>query len=106
MLSADRAPEVIPEIRPSAPWHVCGLEVLPGFRFRVRFLDGSSGEVDMTGMLASRQTDGTVFEPLRDRGFFSRAEIVLGAVTWPNGADLAPDAMHDEIRARGVWKLE
>jgi hypothetical protein len=80
--------------------------MLPRFRFRVRFLDGSSGEVDMAHMLASPQTDGTVFEPLRDLAVFSEARIVLGAVTWPNGADLAPDAMHDEIRARGVWTLD
>ena len=29
-----------------------------------------------------------------------------GAVQWPNGADLAPDAMYDEIRANGRWVLE
>jgi hypothetical protein len=85
---------------------VCGLEVLPRFRFRVKFLDGSGGEVDMAPMLASRHTDGTVFEPLRDPAFFSLARIDLGAVSWPNGADLAPDAMHDEIRAKGVWTLD
>jgi hypothetical protein len=82
------------------------LETLPGSRLRVAFVDGTQGEVDMTPMLASPDTDGTVFEPLRDPAFFSQARIVMGAVTWPNGADLAPDAMHDEIQARGVWKLE
>ena len=60
----------------------------------------------MARMLASAQTDGTVFEPLRDPELFSQARIVMGAVTWPNGADLAPDAMHDEIRAKGVWTLD
>jgi hypothetical protein len=30
----------------------------------------------------------------------------VDVVTWPNGADLAPDAMYDAIRAQGVWNLE
>jgi hypothetical protein len=82
------------------------LEVLPDARLRVTFMDGTTGEVDMAPMLANPDTDGTVFEPLRDPAFFSLARIDLGAVTWPNGADLAPDAMHDEIRAKGVWTLD
>jgi hypothetical protein len=31
---------------------------------------------------------------------------VLAAVQWPNGADLAPDAMHDAIRERGAWVVD
>jgi len=69
-------------------------------------MDGTTGEVDMAAFLANPDTDGTVFEPLRDPAFFSLARIDLGAVTWPNGADLAPDAMHDEIRAKGVWTVD
>lgn len=30
----------------------------------------------------------------------------MGAVQWPNGADLVPDAMYDAIRQSGVWILE
>jgi len=26
-------------------------------------------------------------------------------VQWPNGADLAPDTMYDEIKAHGRWIL-
>src|SRR5687767_139583 len=76
----NRASEVVPEIRPAAPWRVRSLETLPGSRLRVTFMDGTRGEVDMAKMLASPQTDGTVFEPLRDPAFFSRARIVMGAV--------------------------
>ena len=31
--------------------------------------------------------------------------VSLGAVTWPGELDLAPDAMYDEIKARGEWVL-
>jgi len=30
----------------------------------------------------------------------------MGVVQWPNGGDLAPDAMYDAIRESGVWVLD
>ena len=42
-----------------------------------------------------------VFAPLRDPAFLARTFVDHGAVTWPNGADLAPDAMHAEIGRHG-----
>ena len=48
----------------------------------------------------------TVFAPLCDLATFDRAEVVLGAVTWPSGVDLAPDAMYDAIREHGRWIVE
>ena len=44
-----------------------------------------------------------VFERLRDLGLFEQVGIVLGAVTWPGGLDLAPDAMYDALRTNGSW---
>ncbi|MHB8767043.1 MAG: DUF2442 domain-containing protein [Deferrisomatales bacterium] len=82
------------------------LEVLPGRRLRVTFVDGLSGEVSLAAWLASPRVVGTVFEPLRDEAFFGKAFLELGAVTWPNGADLAPDAMYEEVRKAGCWVLE
>jgi len=29
----------------------------------------------------------------------------MGAVAWPGGAELAPDAMYDAIRDQGFWTL-
>jgi hypothetical protein len=37
---------------------------------------------------------------------FTQASAQLGAVQWPNGADLAPDAMYDEIKSHGRWVLK
>jgi hypothetical protein len=78
---------------------------LPNARLRVTFVDGTSGEVEMDAFLRNAALDGTVFEPLRDPAVFAQARIELGAVQWPNGADLAPDAMYDAIREQGVWIL-
>jgi Protein of unknown function (DUF2442) len=49
---------------------------------------------------------GTVFEPLRDPAVLAQVRVMLGAVQWPNGADLAPDAMYDAIRQHGRWAPE
>ena len=49
----------------------------------------------MQAFLASPAVEGTVFEPLRDPAEFAKARIEMGAVQWPNGADLAPDAMYE-----------
>jgi len=37
-----------------------------------------------------------MFEPLLDPGFFARVVVdaTCGTVVWPNGADLAPEAVH------------
>jgi len=75
-------------------------------RLRVAFVDGVTGDVDMRSFLRDPRIDGTVFEPLRDPGVFAQARVVLGAIQWPNGADLAPDAMYDAVREYSVWVLE
>ncbi len=82
------------------------VNALPDHRLRAEFVDGTAGEVDMDAFLAASRVAGTVFEPLRESAIFSQAAVVMGAVQWPNGADLAPDAMYDAIHERGVWVLE
>lgn len=93
-------------VRPHSAWRVTSVEVLTDARLRVSFVDGTAGEVEMEAFLQRPDVVGTVFEPLRDPGFLAQAAVVSGAVQWPNGADLAPDAMYDAIRARGIWFLE
>ena len=102
----DRASEVAPPIRHTVPWRVAAVTVSTDARLHVAFVDGTAGEVDMRAFLSNPKVDGTVFEALRAPAVFARAEVVLGAVQWPTGADLAPDAMYDAIRERGVWVLD
>jgi hypothetical protein len=56
----------------------------------------------MRALLSDPKIDGAIFEALRDPAVFAQARVVLGAVQWPNGADLAPDAMYDAIQKTGV----
>lgn len=87
------------------PWRVTSVATLPGFRRHVTFVDGTSGEVDLQGFLERPEVRAGVFAPLRDPAFFGRARVVLGAVEWPGGPDLAPDAMYDAIREHGRWVI-
>jgi hypothetical protein len=66
---------------------------------RLRFADGISGEVDVLERMR-----GPVFEQARTPEGF--AEVALdcesGTVTWPGGADLAPDTVYVRVRT-GAW---
>jgi hypothetical protein len=97
----DRPAEVTPPVEPAAPWRVARVEVLSGFRLRVRFNDGTEGTVELASFLNSPSVG--VFGALLDEGLFRQARIELGAVTWPDNLDLAPDTMHREIKEHGRW---
>ena len=99
----DTSAVVAPSIQPRMPWRVADVEALPGFRLRVRFLDGTEGIVDMAGLIAS--PGAGVFAALADAEVFARAYVEHGAVTWPGEIDLAPDAMYAEIKRSGEWVL-
>jgi Protein of unknown function (DUF2442) len=72
---------------------VIKVEPLPAYRLHVEFDDGVAGTVGLAGEL-----DGEVFQALRDEAIFRQVMIdEFGAVCWPNGPDLAPDAMHSEL---------
>jgi hypothetical protein len=101
------APPISPAVCASAPWSVVALEIFPiGYRLRVSFYDGVTGDVDMSRLIHSPQAG--VFAPLADKEQFARAFISHGVVTWPpegDGPDLAPDAMHEAIMRTGEWIL-
>ncbi|MCP3960768.1 MAG: DUF2442 domain-containing protein [bacterium] len=69
------------------------VEPLPHYSLRVEFSGGVRGEVNLEDRLF-----GPVFEPLKDEDLFSQVAIdEFGAICWPNGADLAPDALHAKL---------
>lgn len=88
---------------PAAPWRLRAISVLPEWQLAITFNDGSSGIVDVSALVNG--PDPGVFEALRDPSFFAKAYLDCGAVAWPNGVDLAPDAMYKEIHRFGVWRI-
>lgn len=88
---------------PASPWRLRALSVLPEWQLAVTFNDGTKGIVDVSELVHG--SDAGVFEALRDPAFFAQAYLDCGAVTWPNGADLAPDGMYEEIRCSGMCRI-
>ena len=82
------------------PWRVTSCDIVGSYRLRVRFRDGSEGDVQFGPSFFYG-----VFAHLIDPAKFAEVDVVLGAVTWPGELDMAPDAMHAEIAAHGVWIL-
>lgn len=72
-------------------------EYVDGYTIRVRFADGTAGDIDVETELW-----GEVFEPLKDPGVFRRFELdaELNTVKWPSGADLAPEFLYERAVQR------
>jgi Protein of unknown function (DUF2442) len=84
-----------------ATWSIVRFKVLPNFRIEVAFADGTSGIADLSPRL-SQGPLGDGFDTLCDQRVFSGVYLEHGALTWPGGIDLAPDAMYERIRASGT----
>jgi hypothetical protein len=55
---------------------------------------GAADFSDLSGVLR-----GPVFEPLHDVAYFRQFELdpLFHTLTWPNGADVAPEFLHDSL---------
>jgi hypothetical protein len=75
---------------------VTSVEVLEDYRLRLAFADGTRRVIDL-----SNELSGPIFEPLRNPSLFRQVRIdpELGTIVWPNGADIAPEALY-------TWILE
>lgn len=75
--------------------HVSEAKYLQEYTIWVRFSDGTEGEVDLEAEL-----EGEVFAPLKDLNAFRsfRVDPEIRTIVWENGADLAPEFLHDNMR--------
>ena len=64
------------------------------YRIHLVFNDGLESTVDLSPLL-----DGPIFEPLKDPAHFRRFFLEGGTVTWPNGADVAPETLYERSKA-------
>jgi len=73
--------------------HVSAIKHRREFTLRIEFSDGSVRDVDL-----SDELNGEMFEPLRDPAVFCQVSInpETGTIEWPNGADLAPEFLHEK----------
>jgi hypothetical protein len=74
---------------------VVTVKALADWNLELAFSDGTRGIISLKDRLF-----GPIFEPLKDQGFFAQVRVdEFGAVCWPNGADLAPDALYEKVKA-------
>jgi len=81
-------------------WDVTELKLTDEFTIHVRFKDGVEGIVKFLPTFFCG-----VFSHLTDKSQFQQIMLVDGVVTWPGNLDLAPDAMHEEIKRNGFLLL-
>ena len=76
-------------------YHVIEARYLRGHVIWLRFRDGTAGEIDLKASL-----QGPIFEPLQDPAVFEQFQIhpEFHTLVWANGADLAPEFLHDNVR--------
>ena len=72
--------------------HVTEAKYLHDHTIWLRFNDGAQGEIDLGGEL-----EGEVFGPLADLEQFRRFRVdpELNTIVWENGADFAPEFLHE-----------
>ena len=74
-------------------WDVKAVQPLPEYQLYVEIQDGRSGIFDVSPYL-----DRGAFRELWDVHYFNQVGISMGAVTWPNEQDIAPDTLLAEWR--------
>ena len=72
---------------------VTALEYRHDYVYRVTFDDGLEAEVDLARYLDG----GPIFAPLKDVALFRQARIEGGTIAWPNGADIAPETLYEDV---------
>lgn len=75
---------------------VVSIEKVDGFKLRVRFSDGTFGVHDFAAMT---NESGSLLVRLRNLEYFERVFLDFGALTWPNGFDIAPEWLQREMQA-------
>ncbi len=74
---------------------IVSIEYCREYVYHIVFDDGMEGDVDFSEYLEK----GPVFEPFRDPEFFRKARIEGGTISWPNGADVAPETLYEKVKS-------
>ena len=79
------------------------LQRLGDYRLKLWFSDGLAGEWDFSELARRGSPLTRAFE---DPAYFDRVFLEYGALTWPNGYDWSPEALHRDMAEAGALKAE
>ena len=88
-------------ITAAAPWRIRSVIVLADYCLSVTCNDGTTDTLDMSQLIFSENAG--IYSALKDVQLFNQVRIELGALTSPNGADIDPVWLHEEIVKHGTW---
>ncbi len=76
-------------------YHIIEAKYISRYVVKLKFRDGTTGEIDLEPELT-----GPMFEPLRNLETFKKFRVhpEFHTLVWPNGADLAPEFLHDKVK--------
>ncbi len=74
-------------------WDAIFVKPLPDYTIYVELENGQTGIFDLKPYL-----DHGVFRELRNPHYFNQVGILMGAITWPNEQDIAPETLLAEMR--------
>lgn len=66
-------------------------EYIVDYKIKLTFDNGIAKIVDF-----SKWLKGEMFEPLKDQTYFKKFFVDGWTVSWPNGADIAPETLYEE----------
>ncbi len=74
-------------------WDVKVVKPLTDYKIYVEVADGRKGVFDVAPYL-----EHGVFRELKNPAYFNQVGVLLGAVTWPNEQDIAPETLIAELQ--------
>ena len=75
--------------------------LVSGKVLRLAFSDGSTGECNLTEILAR---DTALTRPLAQGEYFARFFLELGALCWPNGLEFSARSLHERLKRSGALR--
>jgi hypothetical protein len=80
---------------------VVSVRAVGDHELEIEFSDGTVGARVFSEIAAKT---GEMAEPLKDAGYFAQVFIEDGALTWPNGYDWDPEALHRDMKRAGLLR--
>ena len=71
-------------------WVITELTYIDGYKFKLTFMDGESGIVD----LSAYSKRGGVFSRFSDLDYFRQVYVDSGVLCWPGDVDIAPETIY------------